>query len=171
MEPYRHARVLLEEGHAIKVDEDVGTRSTFHRRAKIGGKWFDVRHHGKMGMTPRTKASYHRMYAADIAIQHWMDCESIKAAGNREVREGDTPPDFAIRSHLHQFQDSGDIYGLPTRAIALPAWQAFTSFTHKVVTASTLSDIGAVLVILEDGCEPRVKPIIYKPERPTAWVA
>ena len=91
-----------------------------------------------------------RWYAQDIFFNHLMD--------------GDTPPDVAIRSHYHQFADSGNIHKITTRAVALPAWQLATEYVHRV--AESLADIGLVWFEVEDG-EYDMKTVLYKPERPT----
>ena len=63
--------------------------------------------------------------------------------------DGDVPPDLAVRSHFHQFADSGQIHKIKTRAVALPAWQLATEYVHRV--AESLADIGLVCAVIEDG--------------------
>ena len=144
------ARALRGEGWPVIEDPDTGNESSYVRTLQVGGVRFDVKHHGRMGRRAHTKGPYMRWYAQDIFFNHLMD--------------GDTPPDVAIRSHYHQFADSGHIHKVATRAVALPAWQLATEYVHRV--AESLADIGLVWFEVEDG-EYDMKTVLYKPERPT----
>ena len=74
------------------------------------------------------------------------------------------PPYVAVRSHFHQFADSGRIHKVKTRAVALPAWLLATEYVHRV--AESLADIGLVwFEIDDDGYD--MKTVLYKPNRPT----
>ena len=119
------ARALKGQGWKVIEDPDTGNSSSYARTIQIGGVRFDVKHHGRMGRRAHTKGPYMRWYAQDIFFNHLMD--------------GDTPPDVAIRSHYHQFADSGHIHKVTTRAVALPAWQLATEYVHRV--AESLADI------------------------------
>jgi len=144
------ARVIKEEGFNVIGDPDTGTASTFWRRMDLDGVRLDFRHHGRMGQRAYTKASYHRLYAFDIWAEHAMD--------------GERPPDIAVRSHHHQYMDSGRDPRLPTRVVTLPAWQALTAYGHRLAIES-LSDIGLVVIVIEGG-EADVKPILFRRDRP-----
>jgi hypothetical protein len=145
------ARALKSQGWPVVGDPDTGQMSSYWRKVTIGDVDFDVKHHGRMGRRAHTKGPYMRWYAQDICFNYMMD--------------GVTPPDIAIRSHFHQFADSGKIHKIKTRVIALPAWQLATEYVHRV--AESMADVGLVCVSIEDGKEYSVEPILYAPERPT----
>jgi len=145
------ARALKSQGWPVVGDPDTGQMSSYWRKVTIGDVDFDVKHHGRMGRRAHTKGPYMRWYAQDICFNYMMD--------------GLTPPDIAIRSHFHQFADSGKIHKIKTRAIALPAWQLATEYVHRV--AESMADVGLVCVSIKDGKEYSVEPILYAPERPT----
>lgn len=146
------ARVLsTDRGEPIVCDPSTGTRTSYWHRFEIDGVRIDARHHGRAGMRSHTKDAYVRTYAQDIWLSH--------------VRDGERPPDLAIRSHLHQFGDSGVMHKMPTRLVMLPAWQHLTSFGHRI-TIEELGEIGLVLFYIEDGVvwdvDAQLKPL----ERP-----
>ena len=78
--------------------------------------------------------------------------------------DNDNPPDVAIRSHFHQFADSGKIHKVKTRAVALPAWQLATEYVHRV--AESLADIGLVYFEIDDD-DYSMESILFTPDRPT----
>jgi len=144
------ARALKGQGWKVVEDPDTGNSSSYARTIQIGGVRFDVKHHGRMGRRAHTKGPYMRWYAQDIFFNHLMD--------------EDIPPDIAIRSHYHQFADSGKIHKVTTRVVALPAWQLATEYVHRV--AESLADIGIVWFEITDG-DYEMKTVLYKPDRPT----
>ena len=103
-----------------------------------------------MGRRAHTKGPYMRWYAQDIFFNYLMD--------------NDNPPDVAIRSHFHQFADSGKIHKVKTRAVALPAWQLATEYVHRV--AESLADIGLVYFEIDDD-DYSMESILFTPDRPT----
>ena len=143
------ARALKSELWPVIEDPDTGMKSSYWRTIKFNNTLIDVKHHGRMGRRAHTKGPYIRWYAQDIFFNYMMD--------------GEEPPDLAIRSHFHQFADSGRIHKIKTRAVALPAWQLATEYVHRV--AESLADIGLVwFEIDEDDYE--MKTVLYTPERP-----
>jgi len=144
------ARTLRDQGWPVKEDPDTGMASSYWRTIKFDDLLFDVKHHGRMGRRAHTKGPYIRWFAQDIFFNYVMDHE--------------TPPDVAIRSHYHQFADSGRIHKVPTRVVALPAWQLATEYVHRV--AESLADIGLVWFEI-DGEDYEMKTALYKPVRPT----
>jgi|TARA_R110000824_G_scaffold15407_6_gene64896 hypothetical protein len=147
------ARALSAGGWPVVGDPDTGQKSSYWRKLTIGDVKIDVKHHGRMGKRAHTKGPYIRWYAQDIFFNYAMD--------------GETPPDLAVRSHFHQFADSGQIHKIKTRAVALPAWQLATEYVHRV--AESLADIGLVCAIIEDG-HYTIEPILFRPQRPTEVV-
>ena len=145
------AKALKDQGWKVVVDPDTGTASSYTRTIKFGSRVFQVKHHGRMGQRAHTKAPYIRWYAQDVFFNHVMD--------------GDDAPDIAIRSHYHQFADSGRIHKVKTRLVALPAWQLATEYVHRV--AESLADVGLVWFEIDDDDDYNMKKILFKPERPT----
>ena len=144
------ARALSAQGWKVVGDPDTGNKSSYSRLIQIGPVLFDIKHHGRMGRRAHTKGPYIRWFAQDIFFNYMMDYEE--------------PPDIAVRSHFHQFADSGRIHKVKTRAVALPAWQLATEYVHRV--AESLADIGLVwFEIDDDGYD--MKTVLYKPDRPT----
>jgi hypothetical protein len=125
-------------------------RSAYRFRLEVEGKLIDCSHHGRFGQRSHTRDSYLRLYAHDI----WESC----------VRSGDRAPDLAIRSHHHQYGDSGFIHDLPTRVVATPAWQYPTAFIHRI-GSETLPSVGLVAFDIRES-RIDVHPILFKPERP-----
>jgi len=146
------ARTLRAEGHEVVYDPDTGQASSFWRRFEIEGVLFDCRHHGRFGQRTHTKDSYMRLYAHDIWESH--------------VRSGQRPPDVAIRSHWHNYGDSGRIVDLPTRVVALPAWQVLTAYGHRKAIED-LGKHGLVVFVVQDGELLEPHAILFEPERPT----
>ena len=145
------ANALKSQGWKVVEDPDTGTASSYQRMIKIGGLLIHIKPHGRMGRRAHTKGPYMRWYAQDIFFNYLMD--------------GDEAPDIAIRSHFHQFADSGKIHKVKTRAVALPAWQLATEYVHRV--AESLADIGLVWFEIDDDDDYNMKKILFKPERPT----
>ena len=147
------ARALYKQGrHNIIDDPDTGQSSSFWRRFEKDGVRFDCRHHGRFGQRSHTKDAYLRSYAQDIWMAH--------------VKSGDRPPDVCIRSHFHQFGDSGRIHDMPTRVIALPSWQLLTAFGHRI-SIESLGQIGMVVLVIRDGKLMDPYPVLFDPDRPT----
>ena len=146
------ARTLRAEGSEMIQDPDTAQWSSFWRRVEIDGNLIDCRHHGRFGQRMHTKDSYIRLYAHDVWEAH--------------VRSGERPPDLCFRSHHHNYGDSGRIVDLPTRVIALPAWQTLTSFGHRIAIED-LGKHGIVVVPIRDGVILEPHPILYEPTRPT----
>ena len=144
------ARALKAASWPVVGDPDTGMKSSYSRVIQVGNTRFDIKHHGRMGRRAHTKGPYMRWFAQDIFFNHMMD--------------GDDPPDVAIRSHFHQFADSGRIHKIKTRAVALPAWQLATEYVHRV--AESLADIGLVWCEVDDD-DYDMKTVLYKPDRPT----
>jgi len=144
------AQALSAEGWNVIKDPDTGKRSSYSRLIQIGPVLFDIKHHGRMGRRAHTKGPYIRWFAQDIFFNYMMDHEE--------------PPDVAVRSHFHQFADSGRIHKVKTRAVALPAWQLATEYVHRV--AESLADIGLVWFEIDDD-DYDMKTVLYKPDRPT----
>lgn len=147
------ARLLRSDrGEPIVLDPDTGNRTSYWHRFEIDGVRVDARHHGRAGQRSHTKGPYARWYAQDIWLAH--------------VRDQERPPDLAVRSHLHQFGDSGKIHKIPTRLLMLPAWQHLTAFGHRIAIEE-LGETGMVVVFIEDGEVIEIEPLLRPLVRPT----
>lgn len=141
-------------GKSASLEEDIAKdfdfepngekRSWWQLIAKFKEKWFDIAHHTSMGSTPVGRGNA----ANKIAV------EAIFEYANR----GEVPPDYVLRSHVHRYADSGNVYR--TRAIILPCWQYRTSYVHKVSTGK-MASIGGLIWEYEDHQEPKFTPVIY----------
>ena len=148
-----------EEAFARSVraekDQESGRWSFWHLRLAIHGVRFDLQHHpSTSGNLPWTRPQA----AQRLAFRIWSE---------HKLRELDAPH-YAFRSHRHVFSDSGDAY--PVRAIITPAWQAKTSFAHKVA-ADSIADIGGCAVLVEPSGQHEFKKFLYPPSLPQTWSA
>lgn len=137
------------EGYNVLPDPERNTATWWQFRGKIGGVYFDVTHHGRMGQRAHTRDGYLRHYAHDIWTDHLMD--------------GHQPPDVAIRSHYHMFGDSGPPMRRGTRVVALPCFQLATSYIYRR-HADSLPDIGGVILVVRNG-EVDVRKVLKRPTR------
>ena len=148
----RIALGLKKDGWPVIVDEASGNASHWHWTMEHQGRLLDFAHHGKFGSRPSTKMNTVIALALDIFTEHAM--------------QGRRHPDLAVRSHMHQYGDTGHIY--PTRLIQMMAWQLKTAFVHRISTTGKLSDIGGILITVIDG-KIDVEPILYRPDAPTPY--
>lgn len=113
-------------------------------------------HHGRMGQRAHTRSSYVRLYAFDV----WAE---------RAMR-GERPPDLAVRSHHHTYEDSGPTHPTRgvTRVVQMPAFQLATAFVRRIA-AESLADIGLVAIVIRPNGELEVHPHITYPSRGPAW--
>ena len=145
------ARRLRDDGKPVQGDPAAGTASWWHLRMDVDGIRFDVAHHGRTGHRAHTEGNAANLYAHDILLQH--------------IKDGDRPPDIALRAHYHRFNDSYDM--CPVRVITNGAWQLKTGFVHKVA-ADSMSHIGGLMAWVRDG-KYGVEKIHYKAERGPVW--
>ena len=81
------------------------------------------------------------------------------------ARTGDKPPDVAVRSHRHQFAESGRNFAV--RWVQTPAWQLASAYVKSYAPVS-LADIGVILFICDHGSYS-MEPILYSPRRQKTW--
>jgi hypothetical protein len=148
------ANWLVAQGVRVLPEPGTGNASHWHYRGSYGGAVVDATHHGRVGTRPWTKANGTLSLAAEIVMEH---------ALRRE-----TPPDLAVRSHFHQWVDTGDAF--PTRVIQTPSWQLATAYVKRR-HAENLADLGGTIVTLLDGKIERVQKVLFQPERPRVVVA
>lgn len=143
----RIASGLRKDGWPVMMDEMTGNASHWHWTFEHQGVRFDFAHHGKFGGRPSTKMNVINALAFDIFTQAALD--------------GRPYPHLAVRSHMHQWADTGSAY--PTRLIQMPAWQLKTAFVHRINTIGKLSDIGGLYLTVVDG-KLNVIENIYRPD-------
>lgn len=148
----RIARGLQKDDRPVIGDPATRTASWWHLRMEAGGVRFDVAHHGRTGQREHTRQNAANLYAHDILLAH--------------VKDGETAPHIAIRSHFHKWMDSWDAAKV-LRLIGLPAWQLATAYVHRIAPDS-LADIGGLIVTVKDG-EYEAEKVSFKPGRP-AWM-
>lgn len=148
----RIAKGLLKDGWPVITDAATGNASHWHFRAEMHGVRLDFAHHGRVGTRPWTKATGPMTLAAEIGYNHF--------------RRGEPHPHIAVRSHMHQYFDTHDAH--PVRVIQTPCWQLATSYIHRIAP-DNLADIGAVIVVLQEGEPPEVRPMLYRPDPSPVW--
>lgn len=126
-------------------DPDAGTASWWHLPLECDGVRFDIAHHGSMGSLPWTRANAANKLAAVTVFDY----------------AGGQLPDVVIRSHRHQYADSGGNF--PVLAVQSPAWQLPTEYVRKFQPAA-LADIGGLVFICHEG-QYTWKAIRYRPQR------
>jgi hypothetical protein len=156
----RIAKGLKKDKRPVFIDADTGNASHWWLRMTVQGKRLDFAHHGRVGTRPWTKPNVVTNLAAEIFFDH---CLADAEAGERAM----TFPHLAVRSHMHQFVDTGTTQ--PVRVVQTPAWQLGTSFIHRIA-AGKLGDIGGLAVTIVDGAL-EVDPIRYRPKPVKAWAA
>lgn len=142
---------------SIKAERDPESErwSWWHLRLFIHSARFDFQHHpSTSGNLPWTRPQA----AQRLAFRIWSE-HSLRAIPH---------PHFAFRSHRHVYADSVDAY--PTRAVITPAWQAKTSFAHKVA-ADSIADVGGIAVIITPDGGTEFKKFLYEPTLPNLWSA
>ncbi len=125
---------IIEEiiGKEIGAEMDGDNHSFWHLDLWCENVLYDIEHHGSLGRLPWTKANSLNRLVAELVIKY----------RNKRC------PDVALRSHNHRYGRSDDSMG--TVAFALPAWQLFTEFTHRI-GAIEPADIGGMYFINDKG--------------------
>lgn len=144
----RIADGLRRDKRPIVVEPDTGASSWWHWRPELQGVKLDITHHGRIGQREHTRASQIVLYAHDIHLSY--------------TKNGERPPDLALRGHNHKVADSFD--AVKPRVIATGAWQLGTGYVHKVQPDS-LADIQGVIVKIHDGAY-EVEKVHFHAERP-----
>lgn len=132
--------------------ETFGTGETSHWHAdfEVDGVRFDVAHFSTQSGIARNSGNAINQLAAETEFSYY--------------RNGKKPPHYAIRSHRHIYKTSGDNFF--TEAIQTPAWQLGTSYVRSGANPNSLADIGAVLIICDNGKSEKIvfkhRPIVQK---------
>lgn len=152
-------------GHAAAFEEmvarDCGAvadsddhHARWHLYLKAGGVTFDIKHHPESGSSRPWTRGNGANRISEIVQQAYL-------------ASGDPPPDVAIRSHRHGFEDSSRM----TRrvySVITPAWQLPTAFVYRIGAGSPqLPSVGGLLFVCRDG-EYQMLPQMYTPARSKA---
>ena len=148
----RIALGLKKDGMPVIPEAVNGNASHWHAKMEYDGVRLDFAHHGRMGQRPWTKGSIANYLAFQIWTEHHLRDEPH--------------PHVAVRSHMHQFWDTADAY--PTRLIQTASFQLATAYVHKVVTESSLADVGGVILVIKRG-KLTVEPVLFRPASPQVW--
>jgi hypothetical protein len=143
---------LRRDKRPIIADPETGNASWWHFRGELNGTLLDITHHGRTGQREHTRAGAASLHAHDIFTSH--------------CKNGERPPDLALRAHYHRFNDSHD--ACPTRVITNGAWQLKTAYVHKVA-ADSMADIGGLIIVLRQGKAPEVTKVHFKAARGPVW--
>ena len=103
---------------------------------ELDGVRFDIAHHPRGGSGARPQNKYNGVIriASDAIFEY----------GN----DGLVPPHLVVRSHLHGYRDSRNMFR--TRAIITPAMSLLTAHTHRIgINAS--EPIGGLLITCHEG--------------------
>lgn len=136
-------------------DPATGAASWWHLRAESNGRLLDFLHHGRLGGRPWTKVTGPGTLAAEIALY--------------SASAGERCPDLAVRSHFHQWADSGDNF--PVRVVQIAGWQLSTAFIHRINASAALPSIGALLVTAYPDGRLEVEKVKHHVKRRAAWVS
>ena len=120
----------------------------WHLRLDVNGTLFDVAHHGSVGRLHWTKANSLGKIATTAIMQ--------------AHESGQRPANVVIRSHLHQYVDTGNNYRT-IRVIGTPAWQLITGFVHRISPGS-LADVGGLIFTCYPGGEYDCEVVRYQPD-------
>ena len=127
-------------------DKDTGSSTWWHLPLQLEKVRFDIMHHPRSngGGRPMNSQGAVDRLAADTLFMY--------------ANNGDTPPDFVIRSHIHHHLDSHDAFR--TRAIITPAWSLLTEYGYRI-GLSMQADFGCIVIIV-DGDQAQVIPLLHK---------
>ncbi len=141
---------LAADVGAIGPGKDI--YSWWHLPLQVYKTRIDFAHHATMGRLPWTRRAG-AVKTAAVAMFN---------AAERKV----IPPDLVIRSHRHQWSDSGDNY--PTRAIHMGAWQLATAYVQRI-DAGAVAEVGGLIIVVWPDGSYEVRKVRYN-EKPRAWV-
>jgi hypothetical protein len=133
------------------VRESKHAASHWHLPLSIKGTVFDIAHHGSLGRLPWTRPnSVNKIAAAMIIDSH---------------QRGAQVPNVVIRSHLHQYADTGNNYS-KIRVIATPAWQLPTGYVNKIQPGAIADIGGLIFTCWRNHYEVDIERYAPKPKQP-----
>jgi hypothetical protein len=102
----------------------------------VGGQIFDIRHHTESNSIRTWTKGAGAMRSAKLVQDYYLD-------------SNDKPPDWALRNHVHHFEDSGR--NRKPRALFLPCWQAPGSWIHRIGIGAKMPEFGLAYFVCKDG--------------------
>lgn len=138
--------------HTTRYPADSPLASCWHLRLMLAGTRIDATHHGPAGRLPWTGPNGLQRAAYEILAE--------------AVRNGEPPPHLKVQAHNHVYYDTHE--NAPVRVVGLPCWQISTSYGWKV-QPNRGTDIGAVLVVLDDDGRMDVEPFLFRHKLEARW--
>lgn len=121
--------MIGKELGAVRCPE-TGQHAFYHLRLKVKNTLIDAAHHIGGSTRIHTRGTNIRGEVTDAMLE-----------GN--------PPDILIRSHVHNYADTGRNFR--TFGVVTPAWQLMTEFSHRVVRRTQRSVGGLLFEITANG--------------------
>lgn len=121
--------MIAKELGAVR-DPETGQHAFYHLRLKVKNTLFDAAHHVGGGTRIHTRGTNIRGEVTDAILE-----------GN--------PPDILIRSHVHNYADTGRNF--KTFGVVTPAWQLMTEYSHRVVRRTQRSVGGLLFEVTSNG--------------------
>ena len=137
---------IAHDIEAIPYSDSIA--SHWHFRGVCSGVKFDIAHHTNGSRLPWGKGSNALKLAAQT-VWHY-----------RVSRKVD-PPDIVIRSHNHQYSDSGGNF--ETLAVCTPSWTTATEFYYRIGLENVLADIGGLVFFCDNG-KYSMKKYLFEPK-------
>ncbi len=121
---------------------NVDTRPVYHNLPDIGGRTFDLAHHGAFpGSRNWLRGNVLRSYVRDIM--------------QNDIADGKRPPDFVLRGHYHTYvPEVVHERDHETFAAILPSWCWPTEHARKATQSVSRVTFGVWAVVLEQGRRP-----------------
>jgi hypothetical protein len=145
----------LEETIAKDIGAISQTESIFswwHYRGTCEGVRLDIAHHASKSSNPFSKG-YGAIRVASRMQRYYQRMKAL-------------PPHVAVRSHNHEYEDSGGNY--ETFVYFTPAWTIKTEYALRIGLENALSDIGGVVIYCENG-QYQTKKYSYEPKETKIW--
>jgi hypothetical protein len=130
----------LEEAIADDLKDTISPTdkiaSWWHYRGVCEGVRLDIAHHASAGGKPWAKGGGALRLASQVVWHYRVD-------------RGADPPHVVIRSHNHQYSDSGGNF--ETFAFFTRAWTSATEYVFRIGQENSLADVGGHVIACEDG--------------------
>lgn len=144
--------MAAQQLQATHYPADSKLASCWMLKLELAGVKVDLVHHGPLGRLPWTKTNGLMRVCSEIIDAY--------------DEAGEPHPDLAVQGHNHIWADTGT-NRRNLRALSLPCWQLPTSYGWRVSPRRS-TDIGAVLVICEDG-RFEVRPFMFPVKMEARW--
>lgn len=127
-------RLARDISNCVWADKGKKIASHYHFVGTLSGSpKLDLAHHAKGSLIPRSRGNAVNQLAADIELYY--------------LRRGEVPPAYALRGHVHQFQDSGTNF--PTRVLTSGCWTGSNPYSYRISMENTPPDIGGIVLTFE----------------------